>query len=150
MCAEKAYITNSDFSYEDKDFLLHFIVSYKAGLDFVEENKDLFDDSNARYSTDSWWKRWGKCVAGTVGGAVTGGLGGALGGSAVPVIGTVAGGVAGAVGGGLTGAAGFCDDAFDIKVTKPDFTANSSNIIRNFEVDITKLRYEPVPKYLVK
>ena len=64
-----------------------------------------------------WWKSWGKCAAGIVGGAGSVGLGGFLGGAAVgtvtlPVVGTVSaavvGGVGGAIFGGLAGAASAC------------------------------------------
>ena len=65
-----------------------------------------------------WWKSWGKCAAGTIGGAGSGALAGAflpaVGCTVVlPVIGTVAcgtvGDIVGGVSGGLLAAAEFCD-----------------------------------------
>lgn len=65
----------------------------------------------------SWWRKWGKCLAGILGGAVSGGvttgmIGAAIGTATVPVVGTVSlgvvGAIGGAIGGGLTGAATYC------------------------------------------
>jgi hypothetical protein len=114
-------IATSNRSIEDKDFLLTYIVSYKATLGFLEVNRDLIEDessSNGRLEKkSSWWDDWGKCAAGIVGGAGSVGLGGFLGGAAVgtvtlPVVGTVSGAVVGGIGGaifgGLAGAASAC------------------------------------------
>ena len=55
-----------------------------------------------------WWRRWGRCVAGTLGGLGAGLLNGAVAGAAISWLGSVAGGIIGGVSGGLTGAATFC------------------------------------------
>ena len=54
------------------------------------------------------WNRYGKCVAGMLGGLGTGALGGAAVGSAVPVIGTIGCSILGGISGFLAGAASTC------------------------------------------
>jgi hypothetical protein len=105
----------------DKDFLLSYIVSYKATLVFINTNIDLintgFEDPSFGGRTQGWWDSWGKCAAGIIGGAGSVGVGYALAGAGagtviLPVVGTVSvavvAGVAGAVFGGLAGAAAAC------------------------------------------
>jgi hypothetical protein len=105
----------------DKDFLLTYVVGYKASLEFIRDNIDIinagFENPSFGGRVQGWWSDWGKCAAGILGGAVvtgaTLGLGGAVVGTvALPVVGTVSGAVvgavAGAIGGGLTGAAEYC------------------------------------------
>lgn len=78
------------------------------------DTQDRPGDSPANYG---WWKDWGKCAAGIVGGASTGATTGGLGGAAVgtvtvPILGSVPGAAVGAagggIGGGLTGAVAAC------------------------------------------
>lgn len=105
----------------DKDFLLTYVVSYKASIEFVRDNSDVintgFENPAFGGRVQGWWSDWGKCAAGILGGAATTGttlaLGGALVGTVtLPIVGTVSGAVLGAVvgaiGGGLTGAAQYC------------------------------------------
>lgn len=105
------FYQNKSLDIKDKDYILTYIVTYKASLEFVSNNPNLFSNNvnkNSTFSQRGWWADWGKCVAGTLGGAGTGALGGAAIGSAVPVIGTVAGGIVGGIAGALTGAAASC------------------------------------------
>lgn len=97
-----------DLAEEDKEFILSFITIYKASLEFLAENPDLFLEQSADGRRLGWWEDWGKCAAGTIGGAGLGALGGAAAGSAVPVLGTTAGGIIGGISGGLSGAAASC------------------------------------------
>lgn len=69
----------------------------------------------------SWWKRWGRCLAGILGGSISGGvtggtIGAAVGTATLPLVGTVSLGVVGTVGGvisgGLTGAVNSCYRGF--------------------------------------
>ncbi len=117
-----ADVLNSTISIKEKQILvdnIRFMVAFVDWMEKLEQSKNV-----ATKGKKSWWKRWGKCVAGTLGGAITTGLegcgigagvGGAIGTAAagvgvVPGVvgGCVAGGVVGIVGGGLKGASESC------------------------------------------
>ena len=134
------YIHESDISNEDKEVLLNFIIEYKCGLEFIEKNSHIIDTNDggsnqkiSGYTNDSWWDKWGKCAAGTIGSALTTGLTGALGGSAVPAIGTVIGGVVGAIGGGLAGAAVSCDSALSNRFVMPNSSLTNNNSLYDIQ-----------------
>lgn len=106
----------SSISRQEKQDLVDRIAFMEAFVDWMEAESHTVVLSGG-LKCDGWWKCWGKCAAGIVGGAGVAGLGGAfLGGAGctmvVPIIGTVAcgvvGGIAGAVFGGLGGAAAAC------------------------------------------
>ncbi|WP_294220858.1 hypothetical protein [uncultured Chryseobacterium sp.] len=114
-------ILNSKLVEEEKQVLVN-------SIEFEKQFVSLMDKLNNQYPNETerrgWWKSWGKCLAGTLGGAITGGVVGCGGigaigglvGSVVPGAGTavgaaagcIGGGIAGAIGGGLTGAATLC------------------------------------------
>ncbi len=101
------------------------MIAFVNWMQTLEKNKEIKSNLKERRGKKgknkgtkskkkSWWKRWGKCVAGTLGGAITGGLGGCGIGSAAglgfgSVPGCGVGAVVGGIGGGLTGAAASCD-----------------------------------------
>lgn len=104
-------------SIDQKNSLITKVVWYESTINFYHEYQDLFIPVETPYSVVdlefkkcSWWDRWGKCAAGTIGGAITGGLSGCAV-SAVPTagFGCPAGATVGAIWGALTGAATFCD-----------------------------------------
>jgi len=95
---------NDQISLEEKQILVNQIGVSIAFVDWMEslvEDGGRLSDSQRALFGRGWWKKWGKCVAGTLGSALTGGLAGS---AIVPVIGTIIGGI----GAGLTGAATFC------------------------------------------
>ncbi len=55
-----------------------------------------------------FWRRYGKCAAGMLGGAGAGVLTGAAVGSSIPILGTIGCGILGGLSGLLTGAASAC------------------------------------------
>jgi hypothetical protein len=60
-------------------------------------------------NTVAWWPKWGRCVAGILGGTGSGALAGAAIGAVSAVgIGAIPGGIIGGISGGLTAAASFC------------------------------------------
>jgi len=92
------------------------VVKYLDKVDQTTRSEKDKDDKKEECS--GWWKCWGKCVAGILGGAATGALtfgfaGAAVGTVTVPVVGTVSAGTVGAIAGGvagaLTGATTSCD-----------------------------------------
>lgn len=108
---------SSELTLDEKNDLLAVGALYEGAINFLEENTylfipvseyEIFNSSNIKAC--SWWDRWGKCAAGTIGGAIAGGLSGCAV-SAVPTagFGCPAGAIVGAIGGGLTGAASSCD-----------------------------------------
>ncbi|QZE14272.1 hypothetical protein K4L44_17450 [Halosquirtibacter laminarini] len=106
----KEDVLHASLSVEEKTEIVNRI---EFAIAFMEWSKSKTNDI-----TDGWWRSWGKCVAGIVGGTLTGGVmgaaaGGAFGTVALPLLGTVSGAslgmVVGAIGGGLSGAALACD-----------------------------------------
>lgn len=94
-------------------------------FEYVEENAEyinvtLLGNKMAQgevFKKAAWWKKWGKCVFGTVGGGVVGAATVGLAAAAITAIPTVGigalpagviGGVVGAVGGGMSGASSSC------------------------------------------
>lgn len=70
---------------------------------FDPRGSSMFEKSNC-----DWWCRWGKCLAGILGGGFFGALNGAMAGTSLPGLGTLAGGVLGGVFGGIGGATAAC------------------------------------------
>jgi len=102
-------VSASEMQFENKDFLLQYIISYKVSVEFINNNLDIITDQNGQLkSTQGWWASWGRCAAGVVGGAGLGALGGGAAGSVIPVLGTTAGLIVGGIAGGLSGAAASC------------------------------------------
>jgi len=102
-------VSASEMQFENKDFLLQYIISYKVSVEFINNNLDIIADQNGQLkSTQGWWDSWGRCAAGIVGGAGLGALGGGAAGSVIPVLGTTAGLIVGGIAGGLSGAAASC------------------------------------------
>lgn len=116
--------TSKNLDTEDKNLLISIAAWYEGTLNFFDENQNLFLSQDqdqfiaaAHLKGCGWWQKWGKCVAGTLGGyyggalagcAVGGGVGAtAAGVGAVP--GCAVGAAVGAIGGALTGAASSCD-----------------------------------------
>lgn len=86
---DNPYIVNNS----DTDNILAFTsILFVAGTDLVGGGGASYN--SGWVTTFGWWKRWGKCVIGTVGSAALGALGG--------------GGFWGAIIGGMIGAARFC------------------------------------------
>lgn len=103
-------ILNDDIQFENKDYLLQYIISYKVSVEFLNNNLDLInlDEQQLKSIQYSWWDSWGQCAAGILGGAGMGALGGAAAASVIPILGTIAGAIAGGIFGGLSGAAAAC------------------------------------------
>lgn len=82
-------IAKSEMSNVDKDFLLSYITIYSAGLNFMDENLDLFQVSGVdkEVMLRGWWSDWGKCAAGIVGGVLVGAGTVALASAAAPITG---------------------------------------------------------------
>lgn len=99
-------VLNSNLEIQDKDFLLMYITSYVAGIEFINNNLDII--SPKVFQSKGWWDSWGKCAAGIVGGVIGGGLVGGAAGSVIPILGTTGGLIVGGIGGGLAGAAEYC------------------------------------------
>lgn len=105
----------SNISSENKDQILHLIVSDIVATEWMVDHTDVI----TLYSTNGsgWWDSWGKCTAGIISGAgitafAIGGqlaVGGAI---VIPIVGAVPGAVVGAISGailgGLGGAAAAC------------------------------------------
>lgn len=105
----KEKILNDDVTEIEKESLLLLITSQQTAIEFIDNNQDLFKAQAIGVKSGGWWKSWGKCASGIIGGVVTGattlGLAGAAIGTVVlPVIGTVSAGVVGVVGGAIGGA----------------------------------------------
>lgn len=101
-------VFRSEMQLKNKDLLLQYIVTYKTSIEFIRNNQDIIPHQNDHFKKGGWWKSWGKCVAGIVGGAGLGGLAGGAAASVIPGLGTVAGIIVGGVSGGLSGAAASC------------------------------------------
>lgn len=109
-------IKNGNFNFQEKQILLEEIEFQIQLVEMISSLESQYS-VNSEFNKKGWWKSWGRCVAGTLGGALTGagtlGLAGAaIGTVTLPVVGTVSAGAVGAivggVGGGLTGAAASC------------------------------------------
>ncbi|MBO6587423.1 MAG: hypothetical protein JJ953_15045 [Gracilimonas sp.] len=117
-------LSSDKFTLTEQNQLLNAAAWYEASLSFYKDNYQMFVGGSSFKTITSmkligcgWWKRWGKCVAGTLGGyyggalagcGIGGGVGAAAGGvGAIPGCGI--GATIGAVGGALTGAAASCD-----------------------------------------
>ncbi|WP_286744436.1 hypothetical protein [Roseivirga sp. UBA1976] len=145
---EDAYLSYLDTKFEsiygsenlelsDKDFLLTYLVIFKASITFLRDNPDLIPQANnsgasasehglndTRAGFRDWFERNLKCVAGVAGSAISFGLGGCAAGATVggqvgllggpagaasgALTGCLLGGAIGAIGGGLVGYATFC------------------------------------------
>jgi len=113
---EKVVVT-SRLPVREEQLLVENIRFMLSFVEWMEALDGKYSGSNDQVSfvllkkeEKSWWKRWGKCAAGVVGGTITGGIAGCgVGGSFGAIPGCVAVGVVGAIGGGLVGAAASCD-----------------------------------------
>ena len=106
-------VKNSNINISEKQILVDNILLTNAFINWTE----TLSSDNIYAKRPGWWIRWGRCVAGILGGAGTGALtfglaGAAVGTIALPIVGTVSAGLVGAIGGavagGLTGAAASC------------------------------------------
>ena len=107
--------SNQTLEANDKDFILTYIVSYKASLDFIADNQDLFiSESTVNGRVQGWWSDWGKCAASIIGGTGAGALAGGEFGLKVgtllanPIKGAIIGGIIGGVAGGIGAASVGC------------------------------------------
>lgn len=114
-------INSNEFSVEQKQ---QFIV-LRESIKFFSQNNNVLSEyinhsraqNNKVIPKCGWWKSWGKCVAGTLGGLGTGAAAGCWAGGSSGVyagptgigVGCTAGAVAGGIFGALTGAASSCD-----------------------------------------
>lgn len=109
-------VVASEAKVEEKNPLLIHLSSQLVAHGFIESNLDLLELTNKQARGSDWWKDWGRCAAGIVGGAGIAALGGCAVGAQVglgiaSIPGCGVGAIMGGIFGGLSGAAAACGNS---------------------------------------